>query len=585
MKAYYINGLDLIRIFDYPRGTLTELARITNNPVRRNTNLGCLELPAEEFRAVFVAAPDVEMSEAFEKYIQGMREGGVAVPKEDHWQSLIDSITLRPFQIEYLQWLESRRLSAYPPKGSQTGVICQLDQGLGKTVVAIVADAHLRKLGLIDQTLVVCRNNNKWSTWVEHIEDLTKLSCVVIEGNRQQRLKGFKELKKADIGIIHYEAARLHGPELAELGPIHHMIDEAQKIANPDSKQSKTINATAKEAFWNQLLSGGVAQNRIETQLWHPLHICDRAVWPSWLGWKREWCILNELWIPLRVKGRILFDRKTHEPIRRRIQVIAGVRNRRKLSQAISPYIFQRTKAQVAEQLPPKIYQVIETNLRPEQLRLYKKVRDDIANQVEGVTIPTALHRTLRLLQVCATLACFDMEDISRKADEAAEIMHEIVPDNGKALVFSQFKPMCRAVHRRLCNVEATSLLLTGDIKTNEEKNTIRKRFREGDDRFLVATIQLEGEGASYPKAPFVFRLDRTHVPLKNLQAEDRAHRLTSTYNVLNIIDFVTRSSIEQEQMQILSEKMLSIKGIMDLAQLYTIADIRRMLSVTPKAN
>jgi len=584
MKAYYVEKLDLIRIFDYPKGTLSALTGVTDNPVRRNTTLECIELPAEEFRAVFVVAPNVEMSEPFEKYMGDIKDKSIKVPGESYWQSLIDSITLRPFQIEYLQWLESRRLLAYPPKGSQIGAICQLDQGLGKTVVAIVADAHLRRLGLIDKTFVVCRNNNKYSTWVEHIEDFTKLSCAVIEGNRKQRLKGFKELKKADIGIVHYEAARLHEPELEELGPVHNIVDEAQKIANPGSKQSKAVNMMAENAYWSNLLSGGVAQNRIETQLWHPLHICDRAVWPSWQGWQREWCILKEIWIPLRIKGRIIFSPKTHEPVRRRIHVISGIRNRRKLSQVISPYIFQRTKEQVAEQLPPKIYQIIETNLRPEQLKLYKEVRDDIANQVEGVTIPTALHRTLRLLQVCATLACFNMEDISRKADEGAEIMHEIVPDNGKALVFSQFVPMCKATYERLLKLEAAPLLLTGNIKTDEEKNAIRKRFREGDDRFLVATYQLEGEGSSYPRCSFAFRLDRTHVPLKNLQAEDRAHRLSSTYDVLNIIDFVTRSSIEQEQMAILSDKMSNIKGVMDLAQLYTIADIRRMLSVTPKA-
>lgn len=586
MKAYYITKLNLIRIFDYSEDTFKALVDITDSPVQLNKVLGCIELPASEFKVALTAVPNIEMSEAFEMYIGNIKNQGVAGKLEDsYWQSLTDKLTLRPFQLEYLNWLESRRLLAYPPIGTQTGTICQLDQGLGKTITGLITDAHFRQRGFVKKSFVICRNNNKESTWVKHIEEFTNLSYVVIEGNRTQRLKKFAELKKADIGIIHYEAARLHEPELMELGRIHAIIDEAQRIANHESKQSKVINAMTKLAFWTSLLSGGVAQNRIETQLWHPLHICDRTVWPTWINWKKEWCLLDELFVPLRVRGRLIFNPKTKEPVRRKIYVISGVRNRKKLSQAISPYIFQKSKQEVSEQLPPKIYQVIETGLRSEQVKLYKQVRDDITNQVRGVTIPTAMHKTLRLIQVCATLACFDLGDISKKADEAAEIMHEIVPDDGKALVFSQFVPMCYAIQKRLRALKASSLLLVGNVGSSEEKDLIRDRFRDGDERFLVATIQLEGEGSSYPKAPYVFRLDRTHVPLKNKQAEDRAHRLTSTYDVLHIIDFVTKGSIEQEQMAILSGKLSGITNIMDLAQLYTMADIHRMLSVTPKAN
>jgi len=51
----------------------------------------------------------------------------------------------------------------------------------------------------------------------------------------------------------------------------------------------------------------------------------------------------------------------------------------------------------------------------------------------------------------------------------------------------------------------------------------------------------------------------------------------------VNIIDFVTEDSIESEQLDILLRKSNSIKDISDLTKIFTMEDIQRMLSVTPK--
>lgn len=586
MKAYYVEKLGLIRIFDYPRGTFGTLARMTDSPVHRNASLGCIELPGEDFRTVFVAAPDVEMSEAFEVYIQGIRERGVKVPKEDYWQSLLNGVELRPYQIEFLQWFEARRLLAYPPNGSQTGAILGLDMGLGKTLCSLAVNEHLRKIGLVEKTLIVCRMNNKYSTWAKHLNDYTNLEYVIVGGNRQKRLEQLDRFsREADVAIIHYEAARLHEKELRKESGLMLLADEAHKLANPASKQSKVLNTVSEASVYTLLLSGTIVQNRLATQLWHPLNICDRGVWPSFRAWKNTWCILDELWVPLYVKGKIIFDTKTHEPIKRRIHVISGIKNRKALSQQIAPYLYQKAKEEIAQQLPDKVYQIIEVGLNKEQLKLYKEIQEAVTNEVKGVSIPIALTKMLRMLQCCATLACFDMEDISRKADEVSETVIDTVPDGEQGLIFSRFVPMSHAVYNRLHNKGIGVLLLTGtEPKTVEGKEEIRRKFKEGGVQFLVTTMQLEGEGSDYPTVPYIFRCDRDWRPMVNRQAEDRCHRTTSTYKTLHVIDFVTRDSVETVQLETLQKKAQSIGDVMSLANLYTMSDIKRMLSVTPKA-
>lgn len=586
LKVYLVSKTDKIRIYgdsDVPLRLKEIIPRTRVDDV-----LGCAELLVYDLGAVLKEFPDVEITSNLRELIESRPEILVPIdlPDDYYWQLLLPPhFTLRPFQIEYLNWVEGRRQQAYPPEGSQTGAICSLDQGLGKTPVSIAWDQHLRKKGLVKNTFVVCRNNNKHSTWARHFDDLTNLRYEVIEGNRAKRLGLFAQFHKGeiDVAIMNYETFRLHEDQMTNIG--HFIIDEAHKVANPKSKQSKTANTAGKNSVWTSGLTGGAAQNRIETQLWHPLHLTDRVTWSSHSKWKAEYCILKEIQVPVYRKGKRIINPATGGPVLRTIQVVDGVKNRPKLSAAIAPYIYQKSKWDVGEQLPPKIYQTVETFLTKEQRKLYIEVRDDIITQINGVTIPIALTKSLRLYQICATLDYFDLGDISRKADEASEYMYDVLPKGHKALVFTQHVLLANAVYNRLIDFGVNALLLTGqNPKKSSDKDKVREEFKTTDAQFLVTMIQLEGEGSDYPEADYVFRLDRDHRPKVNTQCEDRAHRYTSTRKV-NIIDFITRGTLEQVQMEILEEKEENLDDVFDLAKIYTMGDIIRMLEATPKAS
>lgn len=585
-KVYLVSGTDRIRVF----GDLTTTNTLKQAIPRTHMDdvLGCAELRIYDLGAILRVYPDIEITSNLREFIESRPEilHPIDLPSDKYWQSLLPPhFTLRPFQIEYLNWAEGRRQQAYPPEGSQKGVICSLDQGLGKTPVSIAWDQHLRKKDLVANTFVVCRNNNKHSTWVRHFDDLTNLAYKVIEGNRAKRLDLLEQFHEGeiDVAIMNYETFRLHKDQMINIG--HFIIDEMHKVANYKSKQSQTADAAGKNSIWTTGLTGSAAQNRIETQLWHLLHLTDRVKWASHNKWRAEYCILKEIRIPVYNKGRKVINPATGGPVLRPITVVDGVKNRPKLSAEIAPCIYQKSKWDVGEQLPPKIYQTVETFLTKEQRKLYIEVRDDVRTQINGVSIPIALTKSLRLFQICATLAYFDLGDISRKADEASEYMYDVIPTGHKALVFTQHVRLANAIYERLIKHEAKALLLTGqNPKKAKDKDKVRERFKTHDDQFLVTMIQLEGEGSDYPEADYVFRLDRDHRPKVNTQCEDRAHRYTSTKPV-NIIDFITRGTIEQVQMEILEEKEGNIDDVLDLAKIYTMGDIVRMLEATPKAS
>ena len=578
VKAYYVEEISYIRVFDFDeieRSLLLTIPGVVEVP-----SVNCLAFPVTEFRRLFTTIPSVIPSKKLIEYVEYIKSLPSILP-DSYWQSLLKDVVLRPFQLEFLNWAEHRRILNGPPKGYQKGVICSLDQGLGKTIVGLAWDQHLRRLGIVKKTLIVCKRNNKRSTWEKHITKLTNLSFVNISGDKPKRLNLFEQFHNGniDIALVHYEAFRIHPKEVILTD--HVMFDEAQKVANQESLQSKVANAVTAKAKVVTLLSGGVAQNKVETQYWHPLHLVDKHEWKSYAEWTFNYCVMKDIMVPIYFKGRVVIDHETKQPRRMKVRVIDGLKNRVELSKRMSPYLYQKSKWDVSEQLPPKIYQTIGTSLSPKQRKIYIEVRDNLLTQINGVGIPIALTKSLRLYQVCATLEYFHLGDESRKADEAVEAMLDIVPQDKKAITFTQHVLLAKAVYNRLIKEKAKVALLIGETKDND-RDAIRESFKFGDVNFLVTTIQVEGEGSDYPEATYVFRLDRDHRPELNKQAEDRAHRLVSKEPV-NIIDFVTEDSIESEQLDILLRKSNSIKDISDLTKIFTMEDIQRMLSVTPK--
>jgi SNF2 family DNA or RNA helicase len=453
-------------------------------------------------------------------------------------------------------------------------------------VVALVVDSHFRTINFTHKTLLVCRSNNKRSTWKYHLDKYTKLNYIIIEGTKAQRLDAIEQFKKyKDLAIIHYEGMRLHKEELVGI-PDLVIIDEAQAISNFESQQSQVADKISEKAKYTLLLSGGVAQNRVAKQLWLPLKLLDRKSWPSYQLWVRDWCTIEEIFVPLFVKGKKVINWQTKKIVTRKINQVTGIKDPEALAVAVTPYIYQKRKEDVGEQLPEKIYQIIETGLYTKQRELYRKIRDEVATQIKGMTINNSLVKLLRLYQTCATLAYFDMDDISSKADEAVEEILNIPPDT-KALVFSQFVQLCNGVYKRLKKEGVNVAIITGESSTTkgDTRDNIRKEFKEGGTNVLIATTMIEGTGSSYKEASYLFRLDRMAAVLLNEQSDDRIVRLDSAHKTVNIIDFVSRNTIEEIQLEILKEKMTDIKNVFTPAYEYNMSDIQRMLDILPKGD
>ncbi|MBA2369089.1 MAG: SWIM zinc finger family protein [Candidatus Protochlamydia sp.] len=110
---------------------------------------------------------------------------------------------------------------------------------LGNTMQAIAACEFLRRNQNIRKVLIISTATKK-SVWKREINNLTKLSALLVVGNKKERLKAYK--MESFFFIVHYEQIRSDFSEIQLLmSPDAIIIEEVQKIKNWQSKTAWAV--------------------------------------------------------------------------------------------------------------------------------------------------------------------------------------------------------------------------------------------------------------------------------------------------------------------------------------------------------
>jgi hypothetical protein len=149
----------------------------------------------------------------------------------------------RPYQTFGVKWLYDR-----------DNALLADEMGLGKTMQAIVAARVLWREGRIKQVLVVCPKPliSNWcqelDLWWPEIHAYTK----AVESDRRWFLRDATQ--DVVVKIINYESLQREADWLRdEAKPPYHdlvVIDEAQRIKNPDSKSAQAVKALKADRRW-----------------------------------------------------------------------------------------------------------------------------------------------------------------------------------------------------------------------------------------------------------------------------------------------------------------------------------------------
>jgi len=371
-----------------------------------------------------------------------------------------------PYQAFGIKWLMGRE-----------NALLADEMGLGKTMQAIIAARLLWREHKINQLLIICPKP-LISTWQEEIDKwwpAATQNSRLAGSDRQFFLKLGTD--NVTIKIINYEALARETDWLKTQKFTHDLIiiDEAQRIKNPESKAAQAVKALHAPRRW--ALTGTPLENKIEDVL-----SIFEFIRPGLLEWAN----------PNYVRDRM------------------------------KPFFLRRRADEVLPELPAKEDQDVPVTFESSQREAYDVAERDgvvrLNEKGETVTVQHVFALIKRLMQIC------NFEPVSgesAKLDRMKGDLEEIIESGRKLLIFSQFvaEPFglkqLRSVLPRICKV----VEMHGEV-SDHQREAAKKSFNEDPvTNTMLLHYRVGGLGLNLQAANYVYLYDRWWNPAVEDQA------------------------------------------------------------------
>lgn len=418
---------------------------------------------------------------------------------------------LRDYQQEGFQWLA--RLAHWG-----AGACLADDMGLGKTMQALALILTRCKQGptLILAPTSVCTN---WETEAFRFAPTLNIKRFGM-GDRQKMLDhtGAFDLIICSYGLLQSESERLGKVQWHTV-----VADEAQAIKNYQAKRTKA--AMQLQADFRIITTGTPIENHLG-ELWSLYHFIN----PGLLG------------------SLEAFNHRYATPIERDNNHQA----RQQLKNLISPFILRRLKSDVLTELPSRTEITLTVELSKEELALYEAMRQQAVENVADVENAgqkrmKILAEIMRLRRVCCNprLVMPDSPIASSKLEAFKEIVDELLANNHKALVFSQFVGHLALIREYLDEQDIEYQYLDGSTPVKKRQQAVTN-FQAGEGDLFLISLKAGGSGLNLTAADYVIHLDPWWNPAVEDQASDRAHRIGQKRPV-TIYRLVAKNTIEEK--------------------------------------
>jgi hypothetical protein len=518
-------------------GMLAEMGTATEDHIRfGHTQVGVLD-------ALLASQPMATCDAVFEQARDRLRNFA-GVSATDAPPTFIGS--LRPYQREGLGWMQFLRDFRF-------GGCLADDMGLGKTVQVLALLEARRELRCSSVETAAGSNGDAATTdkngskrkmgptlvvvprslifnWQEEAKKFAP-QITVLDHTGIGRAKSAAEFDRYDLILTTYGTLRNDITFLKDVNFDYLILDEAQAIKNSSSESAKAVRLLRGDH--RLALSGTPVQNHLG-ELWSLFEFLN----PGMLGTARAF--------------QVSATAKVIEPQTREL-----------LSRALRPFILRRTKSQVAKDLPQRLEQTIHCELEPEQRKLYDELKEHYRTSLltriarEGIRKAKIqiLEALLRLRQAACHPGLIDKSKTaqgSAKLDSLLAQLSEVMEENHKVLVFSQFTSFLAIVRNRLDKEGVRYEYLDG--RTRDRATPVERFQNDPESKLFLISLKAGGLGLNLTAAEYVFLLDPWWNPAVEAQAIDRAHRIGQTRQVF-AYRLIAKDTVEEKVLQLQQTK------------------------------
>ncbi len=462
---------------------------------------------------------EFDYDEAFASILKDLTKTEEVPPPE----SLIG--ILRPYQERGFKWLHTNLKKGF-------GCCMADDMGLGKTIQVISYILKQKESNeLKSPALVVCPTTLV-GNWVKEIQMFAPTLKSSIYHGIDRQLD-----TKADVVITTYAILRIDIEKLKKEKWSMLIIDEAQNIKNPDTSQTQAVKTIKSD--YKIAMTGTPVENRL-IELWSIFDFINRG----YLGSVRD------------------FQKSYAIPIEKFKQSSKA----EKLRMAVSPFILRRLKSDksIISDLPEKLVLNEYCYLSKMQAGLYQSVLDNIMSdiaQLSGINRRGMIFKLITALkQICnhpyQYLKSGDMsQELSGKSEKLISITKNILENNEKTLIFTQYKEMGNILETMLKEeLDINPLFFHGSLNRNQREDLIKDFQENSDSNVMILSLKAGGTGLNLTAATNVIHYDLWWNPAVEDQATDRTYRIGQDKNVM-VHRFITLGTFEEKIDEMINAK------------------------------
>ncbi len=440
------------------------------------------------------------------------------VPKTFH-------ATLRPYQKDGFTWLDYMDKLGF-------GACLADDMGLGKTIQVLAFLEKLRKSDKNARVLLIVPAS-LLGNWQKETEKFAPDMAFQILHGAGAKAGGNEKEDYSFLTITTYGmTARLDALEKIQWDCL--ILDEAQAIKNPLTKQTKRVKAL--HGKMRIAMTGTPIENDL-TNLWSLFDFLNKGL----LGSSTEF----------------------HEYCKKLEDRPEGYA---KLKAMIAPFMLRRVKTDKAiiSDLPDKLERIDYVGLSKKQTVLYRKYVAELAEKLEHLDgmkrRGLVLASLTKLKQICnhpdqyLGQTAYDPKE-SGKFEMLREVCGTICQKRERVLVFTQFKEITSFLDEFLADVFGChGYVLHGGTPVAKRSEIVEAFQGESYVPYIVLSVKAGGTGLNLTNANHVIHFDRWWNPAVENQATDRAYRIGQKNNVL-VHKLVCKGTIEEKIDEMIESK------------------------------
>lgn len=464
--------------------------------------------------------------------------------------SLLTGTTLKPYQLEGVQWL----ISLF--ENGLNGILAD-EMGLGKTVQVIGFISFLKEMEVNGPFIIVvplsCLSN--WVKEIERFAPALSVDTIKYHGTPEERESLRSNIGNTTILLTSFEIAMRDSTligDAAGKGWKYMVIDEGHRLKNMNCRLIHELKHSFKTE--NRLLMTGTPLQNNLSELWSLLNFLLPMIFDD----------IDDFlsWFDPVGDGFINYNYNGDDIISIKEKMVQRLHN------ILKPLLLRRLKKDVELDLPEKVEFLVKIPLGQKQRSLYNsiikgKLREWIGEDL-GLEKGTdylggsLMNKTMQLRKACNHVFLFDnavseptLKDLlenGSKLPVLEQILNDRIAKGHKVLLFSQMSKMLDILSMFLDFKGINYSRLDGSVSHEEREKEIEAFQRKKDIPIFLLSTRAGGLGINLTEADTVIFYDSDWNPQVDLQAQDRAHRIGQKRKV-SIIRLCTQTPSIEERM------------------------------------